>query len=150
MSKKLFGIGAALVVGGLILLGVAMATEPPRKAAGTSAGTQQPTPQQNSTNQNKPSPTASLDSQPSTAAVVIEGMAFSPASVTVKAGTTVAWTNKDSIAHTVTANGSQSGGPNSELLGTGKTYSTTFSAPGTYSYHCTPHPGMKGTVVVVE
>lgn len=80
-------------------------------------------------------------------AVSISGFAFSPAALTVKAGTTVTWTNKDSDAHTVTSQGT--GGPlGSAALSTGQSYSFTFAKPGTYSYLCTIHPFMTATVTV--
>jgi plastocyanin len=80
-------------------------------------------------------------------AVSISGFAFSPASLTVKAGTTVTWTNKDSDAHTVTSQGT--GGPlGSVALSTGQSYSFTFTKPGTYAYLCTIHPFMTATVTV--
>lgn len=80
-------------------------------------------------------------------AVSITNFAFSPAALTVKAGTTVTWTNKDSDAHTVTSQGS--GGPlASAALATGQSYSYTFTKPGTYAYLCTIHPFMTATVTV--
>lgn len=80
-------------------------------------------------------------------AVAIMNFAFAPAALTVKAGTTVTWTNKDGDAHTVTSQGS--GGPlQSAALGTGGTYSFTFTTPGTYAYLCTIHPFMTATVTV--
>ncbi|NUR26546.1 MAG: amidase [Catenulispora sp.] len=79
--------------------------------------------------------------------VAITGFAFSPSALTVKAGTTVTWTNKDSDAHTVTSQGS--GGPlQSKALGTGETYTYTFTTAGTFSYLCTIHPFMTATVTV--
>ena len=80
-------------------------------------------------------------------AVSIMNFAFSPAALTVAAGTTVTWTNKDSDAHTVTSQGA--GGPlGSAALATGQSYSYTFTKPGTYSYLCTIHPFMTATVTV--
>jgi plastocyanin len=81
--------------------------------------------------------------------VAIDNFAFSPASITVKKGTTVTWTNKDSAAHTVTENDDQKG-PDSGDLAQGKTYSFTFDTVGTFKYHCTIHPDMTGTVTVTE
>lgn len=82
-------------------------------------------------------------------AVAIKGFAFSPASLTVKAGTKVTWTNQDSDAHTVTSDGS--GGPlNSKAMNTGDTFSYTFGRPGTYKYLCTIHPFMTATVTVTR
>ena len=77
--------------------------------------------------------------------VVIQNMAFAPATITVNAGTTVTWTNKDAIAHTVT---SDNGLFNSGNIGSNGTYSYTFSTAGSFPYHCSIHTMMKGTVVV--
>jgi plastocyanin len=77
--------------------------------------------------------------------VNISNMAFSPATYTVKAGITVTWTNNDNMIHTVTANDSSFSSGN---IPAGGNYSRTFTAAGTYPYHCTIHPGMKGTIVV--
>ncbi|MFD0632144.1 cupredoxin family copper-binding protein [Catenulispora yoronensis] len=77
----------------------------------------------------------------------IAGFAFAPAALTVKVGTTVTWTNKDSDAHTVTSQGS--GGPlQSKALADGESFSYTFTTPGTYAYLCTIHPFMTATVTV--
>ena len=79
-------------------------------------------------------------------AVSIEGFAFSSADLTIKAGDMVTWTNNDSAPHTVTSDaGSELG---SETISSGKTYSHTFTTPGTYAYHCGLHPSMRGTVTV--
>jgi len=79
-------------------------------------------------------------------AVTIAGFAFAPATLTVKVGATVAWTNKDSAAHTVAwVDGSQGSG---SLTSGGAPYSRTFDTPGTFAYVCGIHPAMKGTVVV--
>ena len=77
--------------------------------------------------------------------IAIQGFQFSPTDITVKKGTTVLWNNRDSASHTVTG---ENGGPDSPSLSTGQAYSFTFSTPGTFSYHCTFHPSMKGTVTV--
>jgi plastocyanin len=79
------------------------------------------------------------------AAATIENFAFSPATLTVKAGTTVTWTNRDSAPHTVT---SDAGAFGSDTMPRGGTYQFTFSQPGTFTYHCSIHPSMKGTVIV--
>ena len=77
--------------------------------------------------------------------VFIQGMAFSPSTLTVTAGTVVTWTNKDAVTHNVTSNPAlfSSGG-----MGNGATYSFTFSNKGTFNYSCTIHPSMTGTVIV--
>lgn len=80
--------------------------------------------------------------------VEIEDMAFMPASVTVKKGATVKWTNKDEVSHTVT---SDSGNElSSDNINSGGTYSHTFNTAGTFKYHCALHPNMTGTVTVTE
>ena len=79
--------------------------------------------------------------------VWMRGLAFTPSSITVSAGTTVKWTNKESTSHTVTST-SQTPLFSSGTLGNGGTFSFTFDTPGTYPYRCTLHSGMNGTVVV--
>jgi len=81
--------------------------------------------------------------------VTIQNFAFSPASITIKKGTTVTWTNKDSATHTVTESDSSTG-PDSGDLANGKSYSFTYNQTGTFSYHCSIHPNMTGTVKVTE
>jgi amicyanin len=78
------------------------------------------------------------------AKVSIANFAFEPATLTVKAGTTVVWTNNDVVAHTV----SFTDAANSPVLNHGDTFSRLFTAPGTFSYICSIHPFMHGTVVV--
>jgi plastocyanin len=92
--------------------------------------------------------TASAPAAPvSGTTVAITNFAFSPASLTVKAGTKVTWTNKDGDAHTVTSTGS--GGPlNSPAMNTNDTFSFTFTTPGTFNYLCTIHPFMTAVVTV--
>jgi plastocyanin len=72
-------------------------------------------------------------------------MSYNPSSLTLKAGTTVSWTNNDMVDHTVTAN---DGSFDSGAIKMGGTYSHTFSTTGTFSYHCTFHANMKASVVV--
>ena len=77
--------------------------------------------------------------------VWIQNMAFDPSSITVTAGTTVTWTNKDAIGHTVT---SDSGLFDSGTIGLNGTYSYTFATVGAFKYHCKIHPGMIASVTV--
>jgi plastocyanin len=77
-------------------------------------------------------------------AVAIDNFAFSPAALNVKMGQQVTWTNKQGVAHTVTADGGAFDHP----MPSGATFSFTFAKAGTFAYHCTIHPFMKGTVVV--
>ncbi|HSX05799.1 MAG TPA: cupredoxin domain-containing protein [Candidatus Saccharimonadales bacterium] len=87
-----------------------------------------------------------------THSVTIQDFAFSPAHITVKKGTTVIWTNRDSTAHTVTQDSSSTGGPklDSQDLVQGDLYEATFTTAGTFTYHCSIHPNMTGTVTVTE
>lgn len=77
--------------------------------------------------------------------VDIRDYAFAPAEIRIRAGQTVVWTNRDAVGHTST---STSGGWDSRLLTTGESYRMTFEQAGTYEYVCTPHPNMRGRVVV--
>ncbi|MGO9156860.1 plastocyanin/azurin family copper-binding protein [Mycobacterium sp.] len=77
--------------------------------------------------------------------VNIDNFAFAPATLTVRAGSTVTWTNHDEEPHTVAAS---DGSFHSPGMGTGATFSHTFSAAGTFDYVCSIHPMMHGTVVV--
>ena len=70
---------------------------------------------------------------------------FSPTSITVKAGSTVTWTNLDDEPHTVF---SDAGLFRSSALDTKDSFSYKFDKPGTYHYLCTIHPRMMGTIVV--
>ena len=79
------------------------------------------------------------------AQVVMRSLAFDPDTVTITAGETVTWTNEESTNHTVTADEGQF---ESGDLGSGETFSLTFDEAGSYAYHCSVHPSMKGTVVV--
>jgi len=77
--------------------------------------------------------------------VKIDNFTFNPPRVTVKAGTTVSWTNGDDIPHTVTSSAKLF---KSKVLDTDDKYSFTFATPGVYEYFCSLHPHMTGTIVV--
>jgi len=95
---------------------------------------------------------APAEAQSGTVDVAIKDMAFSPATIKVKKGTKVVWTNQDAVGHNAVADSAQTGGLPTEatLLQKGKTQAFTFDTVGTFSYHCTPHPFMHGSVEVVE
>jgi plastocyanin len=80
-------------------------------------------------------------------AVNINNFAFSPKELTVAAGTTVTWTNKDEEPHTV-VNAASPPAFKSAALDGGDKFSFTFTKPGTYRYFCSVHPFMVATVVV--
>jgi plastocyanin len=71
---------------------------------------------------------------------------FSPSSMSIKAGTTVTWTDKTGAPHTVTSDAGDPASFNGSLSGNGATFSFTFTMPGTYTYHCNIHPYMTATI----
>jgi plastocyanin len=77
--------------------------------------------------------------------VAIKDFAYTPKTLTVNAGDSVHFVNKDDEAHTVTLQG---GGFDSGGLDTGDSFTYHFTKPGTYTYFCALHPYMKGTIVV--
>lgn len=85
--------------------------------------------------------------------VTMKNTAFAPQKIKIKKGTTVTWTNEDTVRHNVVAlnEDDQSGLPNTnQLLGNGESYTYTFDAIGTFDYKCSPHPFMTGAVEVIE
>ena len=97
---------------------------------------------------------------PGTSSVSIGDFNFTPASVSVRAGTTVKWTNNGSTSHSVTAD---DGSFNSGNLGgsmpdpydpytstPGASFQQVFNTPGSYPYHCTLHSNMTGTITVTQ
>lgn len=75
----------------------------------------------------------------------MKNLAYAPATFNVAGGATIVWRNDDPLPHTVTAD---DGSWDSGLIAPGATWQRTFDRPGSYPFHCTPHPFMKGTVVV--
>jgi len=90
-------------------------------------------------------PTAMAQKHP-TRKVSIQNFSFKPAHITIKRGTRVRWINKDSTAHTATANNGRSF--DSGRLGKGQRYTHTFKSAGKKPYHCEIHTDMKGTITV--
>ena len=88
---------------------------------------------------------AAADTNPSGAEVKIDNFSFTPQEIKVKAGTTITWTNRDDIPHTVTSTDSVF---KSKTLDTDDKFTTTFTKTGTYSYFCSIHPKMTGKVIV--
>ena len=83
--------------------------------------------------------------QPTSAEVKVDNFSFGPASLTVAVGTTVTWTNRDDIPHTVVSTDKVF---KSKVLDTDEKFSFTFDKAGTYPYFCSIHPKMTGSVVV--
>lgn len=77
--------------------------------------------------------------------VAIEGLAFKPATLTVPVGAIVRGVNRDSVVHPST---SDAAAWDSGNISPGGAWSRKFDKAGSFPYHCTPHPFMKGTIVV--
>jgi len=90
-------------------------------------------------------PRADMGEAPPATEVRIDNFSFGPAELTVRVGTTVKWTNRDDIPHTVVSTDKVF---KSKVLDTDETFSFTFSVAGTYPYFCSIHPKMTGQVVV--
>ena len=92
-------------------------------------------------------PSVTANDQPSAASVdvKIDNFSFGPQTLTVSVGTTVVWTNRDDIPHTVV---STDGVFKSKVRDTDEKFSFTFNTAGTYPYFCSVHPKMTGKIVV--
>src|SRR5690242_5437652 len=90
---------------------------------------------------------AAMQQRMDAAEVKIDNFSFGPSTLTVSVGTTVTWTNRDDIPHTVVS----SDDPKvfkSKVLDTDEKFSFTFTKAGTYAYFCSIHPKMTGKVLV--
>jgi plastocyanin len=130
----------------LIASGCGESSEPPQhpvRAADTSTG-------ESTAGEYVPGPATPTHLPPAGFAVALRDIAFSPANITLKVGSTVVWTNHDSVEHNVTS----VGGPTSfrsQNLSEGQSYQVTFTRPGLYRYLCTIHrEQMHGTIRVVR
>lgn len=89
---------------------------------------------------------AASEASPDASTIVLaHDFMFAPLSLTVQAGSTVTWTNKDEEPHTVT---SDTGLFRSGAMDTNESFSYRFDKPGTYHYVCSIHPRMTGTIIV--
>jgi plastocyanin len=94
------------------------------------------------------SPNAAANApQPTATEVKIDNFSYGPATVTVAAGTTVTWTNHDDIPHTVVS-ADDPKAFKSKVMDTDEKFSYTFTKAGTFTYFCSIHPKMTGTIVV--
>lgn len=92
-------------------------------------------------------PTTQPPGPEKSATVVIQNFAYSPKEITVMAGQPVSFTNKDTVAHSLTSDD----GTSFDTGLVAQNQSKIFTAPATsgkYPFHCTPHPGIKGTLIV--
>jgi len=100
---------------------------------------------------NSPSPTAPTASPAADVTVTIQSNngsnSYAPNPVSMRVGQTIVWRNADSITHTATQDGS---GFNTGTVAAGATSAaaTMMNTAGTFTYHCTIHPGMVGTINV--
>jgi plastocyanin len=107
-------------------------TPQPQPAAPTPQGAEQPSPDTTAGGRH-------------TVTAAVEDFLFRPGRFDIAAGTTIVWTNDGQVVHTVSAeDGSFDSGP----IEPGERRSITFSRAGTFPFHCTPHPFMRGVIVV--
>ncbi len=151
-NKGIF-IGVAIVVVLAIAGGVALMSNSDSKDSNSSYSNDK----MNMDTSKKTDTTKSTDTQAAdtskaveATSVTIQNYAFDAPVIKVKVGTAVTWTNKDGVKHNVNPDSPSADFPVGKLIGNGETYSFTFTKAGTYSYHCMPHPYMKGTVVVTQ
>ena len=86
-------------------------------------------------------------SQDKAIAVTIDNFAFVPATISIKPGTVVTWTNRDDIPHVVLVTVPKI---RSKVMDTGESFSQRFDTAGSFEYFCALHPHMKGKVIVKE
>lgn len=121
----------------------------------TDAHDKTPTPSPTPATRATASPIGSPAASPVASGPVFEagmkGLKFWPPEIDIEVGTTVTWTNQDTVVHTATHRAA----PADQLFGSpylnpGDHYSFTFEKPGTYGVLCKPHPFMSQTVVVSD
>ena len=93
-------------------------------------------------------PAATPTSTSGVNSITIKNFAFDPSTLTVKTGTVVTWINQDATQHTIVSDTGSPAAFSSAPFSTGASYTFTFTQPGTYTYHCSIHPSMKGTIIV--
>lgn len=143
---KLSGVAGILVVSGFLLAGCQKAALAPAPEAGVvtpviDASQSMPATDEAIVGQ------GGVEQKIAVTEITIANMQFAPTSITVKAGSTVSVTNTDTSGHSVSSDDGTSF--DTGIISQNET--ATFVAPsesGTYTYHCTPHPMMKGTLIV--
>jgi plastocyanin len=88
-------------------------------------------------------PAPAADPRPATHTVVIDSLRYDPQDLTVKAGDTVIWINRDPFPHTVTADGKQF---DSHEIAAGRSWKHTVRTASVFAYGCTLHPTMRATL----
>ena len=151
MNKTVAGVLITLIlaigVGALVLTSSKRDGNPTTADEGSTSQSEQ---HSNLNTNNEKSDNQSSDHVSETTVVEIKEFAFNPSKIRVKKGSVVTWTNQDSTRHDIMPDRESEDFKASNLLAKGETYSFTFTKTGTYTYHCSPHPQMKGTVEVVD
>ena len=98
--------------------------------------------------QNPVSPAGATPAPATVNTITIKDFTFSPATLTVKTGTTVTWVNEDGASHTIASDDGSKFPCTSPQLASRDSYPLAFTQAGTYPYHCSIHPSMKGTIIV--
>jgi plastocyanin len=136
-NQRLSGAALTLLLAAaLAACGSSSATAPAATSAATQAATSAAT----------QAGTSAPSGATTQSAVTISDFAFSPATITVAAGTKVTWTNQDSSPHTIVSDDGSTF--KSERLANGASFSFTFTTAGTFAYHCGIHGSMTGKVIV--
>lgn len=152
MNKTVAGVIVAAVaiigVGGAVLLANQNDGDP--TTSGEHSSTEQSDQKQSNVDTSKDTENNTQGQAVQTTSIDIKDYAYAPAKTQVKKGTAITWTNQDSVRHDVSADNESDDFKSGELLAKGESYTFTFNKVGTYTYHCSPHPYMKGTVEVVE
>lgn len=142
--QRLASRGALLLsVGALIILAGCGATAATTSGGATSAPTATTAP--------APTATTAIPANATTVKITSAGgsFAFEPASVTIKAGSTVVWINDSGAPHTSTSDsGDAISWDSNAINASGGSFSFVFTKAGTYPYHCAFHPFMHGTIIV--
>ena len=133
MSKIALIVLAVIVIGGALY--------------GINRGNRLTTDSPNVTSSNITSASQPKEQTVQTTRINIQSYAFTPAAISVSKGSSVVWTNDDTVAHTIVENDSLNG-PSSQQIEPGQSYSFKFSQSGTFHYHCSLHPDMAGSVSV--
>lgn len=100
-----------------------------------------------------PQPTPAVTQPPPSSPVVsagsisIQNFSFNPATINIKVGGSITWTNNDSVPHQIAADDNNF---SSNPLSNGETYQYTFTQAGVFNYHCAIHPSMKGQITVTQ
>jgi plastocyanin len=133
---------AVVIVVILLLIGGAYALNHNKSNNSTPAANNSGTSQSTNSNNTSSNATAAAGK------IEIKNMMFTPPQITVHKGDAVVWTNNDNTTHTVIDDLSNVGGPASGNVEPGSSYSFTFTKTGSFQYHCSIHPSMRGTIVV--